>query len=390
MPFAEALKKAGLGRRVPVTAESLRPRALATSFTTVINDITEFKAFQHIKSPLATATGPNKMLTLDHSGYVDMVDETWERLDDDTKTDIPLSAFTHYCAVLLHHRYTTVAEEIVAKTGDTQAIQSLVDQQTFIPKAIGVYLNAIGVCKDPNGRSWRPVIPTMQVTVGLTGMMGRVGHLTNHRYSSHLCPGITNLTLLHDIHHTLDGAEAIWDLPNNFRPVVAAHAIFPNSNLLGYRPSTNISVVTAQTYQNLAIHAVWVGDDVAPVYTGGSIGGIPVKKDFMLHVSERLSRSGLGRASLNPTATGSQTQLGRITIAAAPDVGRLTHSDVKSESYCQMITHRAAAVPVLKLRVERPLVPESYCYTFLEDAVPPAWEQNLNVGHNAHDAPLIA
>lgn len=143
MPFTEALKRHGLGRRtfdVPITAESLKPRALATSFTTVINDITEFKAFQLIQAPLATATGPTKMLTLDHSGYVDMIDETWERLDDDTKTDIPLSAFSHYCAVLLHYRYTTIAEEVVAKTGDTQAIQSLVDQQTFIPKAIGVYL----------------------------------------------------------------------------------------------------------------------------------------------------------------------------------------------------------------------------------------------------------
>lgn len=119
-------------------------------------------------------------------------------------------------------------------------------------------------------------------------MMGRVGHLTNHRYSSHLCPGITNLTLLHDIHHTLDDGEAVWDLPNNFRPVVAAHALFPNSNLLGYRPSTDISPVIAQTYQNLGVNAIWVGDDVAPVYTGGSIGGIPIRKDFMVHVSERL------------------------------------------------------------------------------------------------------
>jgi hypothetical protein len=391
----QLLESAGLGRRkldVPLTRDSLKPQALATSFTTVINDISEFKIFRSVELPASHPTGGPKIIALDHSGFLDIIDTVYDLMDEDegTRRAVPISAFTHYCNVLLHQRYANVHASTYGHHQEAMSLNAIVGSDPTIPKPIAAYLNAVGEFIDPNGRRWIPdKLPARTVVAHVPGTFGRIGANTHYTHGSVPSPAITLLTLLADIAHTTQDLDPQWNLPLGFRPAAAAHASFPTSSMLGYRHATNIGESVAAVYTQFGLHVDWANHD-APIIITPSTAGIPVTRVFMDYVSNALSQTSIPSAPINVTPTGSQSILG--WVSTQPQIGiRPTLSPIKANCYCQLVTHRASAVLILKLRVLREDHPTSYVYAFEAGLQrPPGWQAPLNARHQAHNSPSVS
>ncbi|XP_026678803.1 uncharacterized protein LOC113467066 [Diaphorina citri] len=284
------------------------PAQLESSSLKVVH-VGEFKIFRSVELAASHPTGGPKVIALDHSGFLDIVDTVYDLMDEDTRRTVPISAFIHYCNVLLYQRYANVHASAYGHHQEAMSLNAIVGSDPTIPKPIAAYLNAIGEFIDPNGRRWVPdKLPARTVVAHVPGSFGRVGPNTHYAYGSVPSPAITLLTLLADIAHTTQDLPVQWNLPVGFRPAVAAHAALPTSSMLGYRTATNIGNDIAEMYTQFGLHVDWANVD-APIIITPSTAGIPVTRVFMDYVSNALSQTSIPNAPINITPTGSQSIL---------------------------------------------------------------------------------
>ncbi|KAI5707875.1 hypothetical protein M8J77_011618 [Diaphorina citri] len=284
------------------------PAQLESSSLKVVH-VGEFKIFRSVELPASHPTGGPKVIALDHSGFLDIVDTVYDLMDEDTRRTVPISAFTHYCNVLLYQSYANVHASAYGHHQEAMSLNAIVGSDPTIPKPIAAYHNAIGEFIDPNGRRWVPdKLPARTVVAHVPGSFGRVGPNTHYAYGSVPSPAITLLTLLADIAHTTQDLPVQWNLPVGFRPAVAAHAALPTSSMLGYRTATNIGNDIAEMYTQFGLHVDWANVD-APIIITPSTAGIPVTRVFMDYVSNALSQTSIPNAPINITPTGSQSIL---------------------------------------------------------------------------------
>lgn len=82
-----------------------------------------------------------------------------------------------------------------------------------IPKAIAVYLSAIGPVRDPNSRKWHVSVPELDANIvnDIAGFFGAITADTHHIYGSIPFPGVAAFSLLYEVANP-QGVE-MWRYP---------------------------------------------------------------------------------------------------------------------------------------------------------------------------------
>lgn len=257
-----------------------------------------------------------------------------------------------------------------------------------IPKAIAVYLSAIGPVRDPNSRKWHVSVPEIDDAAvnGVAGFFGAITDATHHIYGSTPSPGVAAYSVLYEAANP-PGVE-MWRLPVGITPAADLHALQPTRALLGYVPRTvPITQEIRNIYTELGIEAVYDGDiqDLNDIAFGRNFNGIPFCIELLRHVSTKVAGSKMP-SIIGPieSEVGSQSQIGYVVANddQMPRNSRPTQGIVSTRSYTQLVALRATAVAIFKPRVEYANIPRNYIYRFERDVVPPAWVATLNTQFN--------
>lgn len=82
-----------------------------------------------------------------------------------------------------------------------------------IPKAIAVYLSAIGPVRDPNSRKWHVSVPELDANIvnDIAGFFGAITADTHHIYGSIPFPGVAAFSVLYEVANP-QGVE-MWRYP---------------------------------------------------------------------------------------------------------------------------------------------------------------------------------
>lgn len=266
--------------------------------------------------------------------------------------------------------------------------KSQLPTEKAIPRAIAVYLSALGPVTDPNGRKWHINVPNISEEEhnGIPGFFGLVNGDTHHLYGSTPSPGVAVYSVLYEIANPQGVVN--WDLPVGVRPLQAPgeEVISPTRALLCYRPKTAaLSQELRNVYAEFELAAAYNAEnqDLEGIVFGRSHSGIKIARDLLSYVSGKIAQSKIPLVTGSiETQVGSQTQLGFVLANdnGRPINVRPTQGIVHPLSYTQLISLRASAVAVLKLRVKYSDIPGNYIYRF-QAAVPQEWRNTINADY---------
>uniref|UniRef100_A0A8D8ZBT2 Uncharacterized protein n=1 Tax=Cacopsylla melanoneura TaxID=428564 RepID=A0A8D8ZBT2_9HEMI len=166
-------------------------KALATTnFTVVIKDITEFKTFRAVEADPPVRTSGPKVITLDHSGFCDIVEETYQRLPDGVRDVLPSSAFMHYNNAWLHQRYLNIQHQVVG--GSTYAADfNSITENAFITICLHFRLLVQKVVFSILGM----VLPWLKLVVGFIIVFDLSYNLTTNNFGLYIDDGEERLAL---------------------------------------------------------------------------------------------------------------------------------------------------------------------------------------------------
>lgn len=225
--------------------------------------------------------------------------------------------WTYYCTMLLWERlYFVRAHQNEIPLTAYIDFKSHMPTGICIPKAIAVYLSAIGPVRDPNSRKWHVSVPEINENAvnGIAGFFGLVDGDTHHIYGSTPSPGVAAYSVLYEAANP-PGVE-MWRLPVGITPAADLHALQPTRALLGYIfRSIPITPEVRNIYTELGIEAAYDGEvqDLTDIVFGRNFNGIPFCIELLRHVSTKVAGAKIPSV-IGPieTEVGSQTQLGYV------------------------------------------------------------------------------
>lgn len=384
----------------PITEDALKPRHLSTTFTKPINDPADVEDFKVLGFEGFATRKPKAKVQLDYSGFLDLIEETYNQLkatDKYIERTISHSMFSYYCIVLLYQRMYTVRAD---QGHDFDDLKSDIDRalafDPVIPKPIAHYLNQVGVFTDNNRRSWILQFHELDDTVydTVSGGYGRVTAETHFKYASQPSPLVAAMRIIHDYVFSansaaqLVGFERLWSLHPDLSPI-NAHTTTPNENLLGWARATKVRPEVVHLLESFGIEASWVlpqGQVPAHLEVGSfgrNVGNIPINGELLSFISTRIQQMP-SVTGFNISPVGSQTII-PFTILSGDQEGlqRSSNGTCTTVSSTQLVSTRATASAVVRLRVKRNDVNSNYCYMF-EDPYdrPNAWAATLNANFN--------
>lgn len=107
--------------------------------------------------------------------------------------------WTYYCTMLLWERlyFIRSLQNEIPMTAYIE-FKSHMPTGICIPKAIAVYLSAIGPVRDPNSRKWHVSVPELDANIvnDIAGFFGAITADTHHIYGSIPFPGLAAFSVL--------------------------------------------------------------------------------------------------------------------------------------------------------------------------------------------------
>lgn len=238
----------------------------------------------------------HKEFYLDHSGYMELVNHTYDKLAEHGGFAINVSRamFTYYCVTLLWRRLLYINSEhgknVVEYTNVMRHLPML-----RIPRTVGLYLDGIGDFKDAYAY-WELRLAadlSENEVSGLTGHFGVADQVSHIVYETLPSPFISLFRIAMDCCYTESTAPvALWSPPQGVRPNSAD--LRPTRNLLGWAPAKELTTEQIMVLLNSGVRPQPIGPGlggVDGVVVGGTlnISGLPINRKIHEWVNSNLT-----------------------------------------------------------------------------------------------------
>lgn len=291
------------------------------------------------------------------------------------------TVFAYYCSIYSYARMLDLQQSnFRGLTFDEKEFLPKVKEfDSPIPKALATVLAGLGNTTCPNGRDLKfRHLPRQYVegefnNVDIPGYFGEASPLTQPVYKAYPCIAVYAQRILADLH----GAEN-WDLPDNIRPN-DGNAIHPNPNLMGYKPSVNL------TNEQIAfLSKVGITHNNFSFNNGSLALNIPL----ILAVQRELAEvKGINFCPFPNISVGSTGQLAffECTAAVLPGIDTDEHQILRS--FCKISNPVAFVSTCAKYRtiydpgeVVDDIIMVNWCiYDYVNDEIPMAYNDHVNL-----------
>ncbi len=311
--------------------ESIKPKALSTTNTAEKNDplISDSVLIDGVNGFVERTR--QRHFQLDYSAYISLVRASYDAqvtFDRGFRKYVSYGMYQYYAVILLWRRLLYVTSQRGQRAIDYERLIKYLNFEIPEPSDIAMYLNSIGDIIDFSSRHFILELQTYFAPLRVGGIQGTFGQITAQTaifYETIPSIYVALEKIRQDLLHTVDNADADWDLPEEVRPLEAG-AVLPNANLLGWFRSETLTTEQQTAYADANI----TDDEFGTI----DVARMPINQVLVRYVAGQIENSKC--KAVSPMSTSVTGSLGQIPFGVRTNDN---HVEIVRSIAMKMITN---------------------------------------------------